>query len=470
MWVLHTHWQPPRKPADSGGFLFWAETSESSAPFYFDGEIPENRKPQEHPFGLEPGLIQDRIGIGTPLESAQANLVTLHMPSTRTGPLPSPELNHVWELDLETEPFLAPWRIDGLWLPASTAFSVLINLPQESEYGDFVLGQDAIYWQNACSVVLEVLSEQKILPIMVPINQTRDAFHARWQPVLDGKKDGPRTAKLVEAMPPVCRAELLHGDRIYPGSLPPARALLDSFLLTMCDALARAWGSGAEAIRLIPEDPPPFEAWVKSLFKADASIPISAVQATALHSSVRAWMRNLQAAGDNYFRVAFKLVSPQQQVASALEPEWQLQYFLQSRDNPDLLISAEQIWNTRTATLMVDGKRCELPQEKLLMGLGYTLRHFDEIYDSLQTRYPTEAHLDTHNAYRFLRETTPLLEEAGFGIITPEWWNQRGARLGVRLQLTPAEQKQASHLPVGQLNLNALVNIIAGSFQLGIRA
>ena len=263
MWVLHTHWQPPRKPSDSGGILFWAETSESPAPPYLEGPIPEKLKPQEHPFSLMPDIILDRIGQNTPLESAQVNLATLHMPSSRTGPLPSPELNHVWELDLESDIFLAPWHIDGLWLPASSAFSVLINLPAESEEGDFILGQDAIYWQNACSLVLEILSEQKILPIMVPISSNRDVFHGRWQPVLDGINDGPRMVKLVEAMPPVCRSKSLHGDRIYPGSLPPARALLDSFLNTMCDALARSWGSGSEAIRLIPENTTPFEAWVK---------------------------------------------------------------------------------------------------------------------------------------------------------------------------------------------------------------
>ena len=458
MWVLHTHWQPPRKPSDSGGILFWAETSESPSPAYMDGDIPENFRPKEHPYCLMPELIRDRIGIGTPLEFAQSNMVTLHMPSSRTGPIPSQALNHVWELDIETEAFLAPWRIDGLVLPANTAFSVLINLPEESEFNDFVLGQDAIYWQNVCSLVLEILSEQKILPIMVPITATRDVFHARWQPVLDGNNDGPRMAKLVSAMPPVCRSESLQGDRIYPGSLPPARALLDSFLLTMCDALARAWGSGSEAIRLIPEDPTPFEAWVKALFTPDASIRISAVQATALNSSVRAWMRNLEAAGDNYFRVAFQLVSPINQVDSPQQKSWLIRYLLQSRDDPKILINAEQIWNTRTATLMVEGHRCELPQEKLLMGLGYVLRHFEPIFESLQTRYPTEALLDTHEAYRFLRENGPLLEEAGFGIIAPEWWDQKGARLGVRLQLTPSQQRIGSKIPAGKLNLDSLVN------------
>jgi SNF2 family DNA or RNA helicase len=423
-----------------------------------EGEIPESPKPNEHPYALMPDLIQDRIGLGTPLESAKPNLITLHMPSTRTGPIPSPVLNHIWELDLETDPFLAPWRIDGLFLPASSAFSVLINLPQESPFSDFILGQDAIYWQNVCSLALEILSEQKMMPIMVPITPTKDAFHARWQPVLDGKDDGPRMAKLVESIPPICRAESLHGDRIYPGSLPPARALLDSFLNTMCDALARSWGSGSEAIRLIPENPTPFEAWVKALFSSDANIKISAVQATALYSSVRAWMRNLQAAGDNYFRVAFQLISPKEQVTSLDDPTWQIRYLLQSRDDPSLLISADQVWNTRTTTLVVDGKRCDMPQEKILMGLGYSARHFEPIAASLQNRYPTDVNINTREAYQFLRNTAVLLDEAGFGILSPEWWDTSGARLGVRLQLSPPTTGAQVRMKSGGLNINALVN------------
>lgn len=458
MWVIHAHWQPPRKPSDSGGILFWAETDESPAPPYLDGEISASPKPQEHPYVLQPELFLERIGQGTPLESASPNLITLHIPSTRTGPLPSPSLNHIWELDLETKPFLAPWRIDGLWLPAATAFSILINLPEENPYTDFILGQDAIYWQNVSGLVLEILSEQKLMPVMVPINANKDTFHARWQPVLDGKNDGPRIAKLVEAMPSICRAESLHGDRIYPGSLPPARALLDSFLNTICDALARSWGSSSEAIRLIPESHSPFEAWVKALFTPDATIKISSVQANALFSSVRSWIRNLQAAGDNYFRVAFKLIAPAEQVTSLEEPNWQIRYLLQSRDDPNLLISAEQIWNIRTTSIMVAGKRCDLPQEKLLMGLGYTSRLFEPISDNLRNRYPTDVSISTHEAYQFLRNTAPLLEEAGFGILAPEWWDTSGARLGVRLQLSPSSSGKQVRLKGGNLDLNALVN------------
>jgi len=108
--------------------------------------------------------IRQRIGSGTPLEDSKEYQVTLHLPATRSGPIPSPELIHSWDLDDETPPFLAPFTISGLWLAPSKAFSVLANLPVESPERGFVLGQDAQYWQIVCKFVLEILAQQKYYP------------------------------------------------------------------------------------------------------------------------------------------------------------------------------------------------------------------------------------------------------------------------------------------------------------------
>jgi SNF2 family DNA or RNA helicase len=66
--------------------------------------------------------------------------------------------------------------------------------------------------------------------------------------------------------------------------------------------------------------------------------------------------------------------------------------------------------------------------------------------------------LDTESAYIFLREAAPLLEQAGFGILTPPWWNQRGARLGVRVRLSPRTDQPVDIVRVSRLGLNTLVH------------
>ena len=40
MQVLHAHWKPPRSPTDTGGVLFWAETSEVMPPVWQRGRLP----------------------------------------------------------------------------------------------------------------------------------------------------------------------------------------------------------------------------------------------------------------------------------------------------------------------------------------------------------------------------------------------------------------------------------------------
>jgi len=66
--------------------------------------------------------------------------------------------------------------------------------------------------------------------------------------------------------------------------------------------------------------------------------------------------------------------------------------------------------------------------------------------------------LDTEKAYRFMHEAAPLLEQAGFGLLLPPWWNQPTARLGVRLRLKPKEEAPDLK-PVGRgsLSLQKLV-------------
>ena len=66
-------------------------------------------------------------------------------------------------------------------------------------------------------------------------------------------------------------------------------------------------------------------------------------------------------------------------------------------------------------------------------------RLFEPLRRSLQTETPTVAMLTTEEAYAFLRTAAPVLEESGFGVLVPPWWNKPGARLGVRLRMNAAK-------------------------------
>ncbi|NPV87161.1 MAG: DEAD/DEAH box helicase [Anaerolineae bacterium] len=279
----------------------------------------------------------------------------------------------------------------------------------------------------------------------------KTVFHARWLPVLDDPRDAQRLAQLEAAMPPICRAEY------KPKREPPApHALLSSFINGICDALVRSWARSAIPSLLIQDDDPA-NRWLAALFDDDPLVKAPPARLHALSISHRAWMRSLHAAGDANFCISFRLEAPHQQGDSTAS--WKLDYMLQARDDPSLIIPAETVWKTRSSALTHLNHRFKNPQEKLLAGLGYAARLFPPIATSLKEKHPTHLSLSTQEAYTFLREAAPLLQSAGFGLLVPPWWNKPGSQLGVRLRLTPTGDKQtADRVPKGDLSLRNLVN------------
>lgn len=449
MHVLHAHWHFPTAPSDEGGVLFWTETTEPVRPPQPKGR-PRKGTAQPHPFCAEPATVRGLLkNLALTVVSDRFNLITLLLPGAAAGPQPSPHLIHDWELD-EAGSELTPWLVNGLWLTPAEAFSILTGLPgQEDLPSSLALGSDVRYWQTVVNLVLETLAQQKLLPTLAVAdpNPKKKLYHARWLPILDGPHDESRLVRLVEAMPALCRAETPSAE-----AAPAPRRVLDTFLNTMIDALARQWGTPPP---LLGNDPN--RAWLASLFSADPQVTASAAQLDHLYQSYQIWLRNLHVAGGKTFRVAFRLEAPAQQ-SQPDEAAWQLHYLLQARDDPSLLIPAKQVWQTKGSVLKTLDRRFEQPQEKLLAGLGYAARHFEPLRQSLKQAKPTALPLTNSQAFNFLRESVPILEASGFGVLVPPWWNKPGTRLGVRLKLSSSSKAPAQESMSGLMNYGNLIN------------
>jgi SNF2 family DNA or RNA helicase len=104
-----------------------------------------------------------------------------------------------------------------------------------------------------------------------------------------------------------------------------------------------------------------------------------------------------------------------------------VEFALQSADDPSLMVSAADVWDGLGSGMAPGGD----PVEELLAGLGAAARLFAEMDDALREAAPALVELDTAGAFRFLKETGPLLAGAGFGVLLPDW--VRKARLGLKL-------------------------------------
>jgi SNF2 family DNA or RNA helicase len=431
MHILHAHYQPE----NPGGILFWAEISDASMPEQSRGRTTKKSKSRLHPFCADTATLKNIFNL-----DGSSKTFTLRLPTVHGAPLPSPQLIHNWDLDIQ-KPALDSFLIHGIWINAVDALPVLLTLASTTD-ASTPPAPDLRYWSMVSALVLETLAAHKLIPALVSVDDGK-TYQARWLPVLDAAKDAARLAQLEIAMPAVCRAAVTDNDMpLSPGML------LNNFLNDFCDSLARTWGKSSVPCFYIGADTPAAR-WVEALFRADPTVKASPAQLQSLTASYKAWMRNLHVAGDAAFRIAFRLQAP------ALQKEaWQLHYLIQAKDDPSLLIPADEVWKKTKGALTHLGHRFEQPQEKLLTGLGYAARLFPPITDSLKGKRPTELAVDTNGAYTFLRETAPLLEGAGFGVLVPPWWSKKGTHLGVKVKM---KSKQDAGIP-GIMTMENLVN------------
>jgi hypothetical protein len=406
---LHALWRPDPTDAASGRLLLWAEAA-ASTDARASVDAPKKPSRGDHPAAVDPALHD------ATLARAEAIDVRLWLPSTGDGPLPSvpPEGRRGGR---PSKPWLRHWRVPARALqPAAAVDWLLAARPDGSPAPT---GDDLRAFRAAARLVLAGLARQRFVP---GLSAGPDGASARWRlHLLDGDL-APMVAALANALPPACRAA---ADD--PWAAPTNRVLLEDFLHACADALVRIW-AGAE--RPGSEDATPAARWLAALFGHDPSVPGSAGQLQRLEQAHRHWWRGLAAAGDERTRLILRLEDPPDE-----DGPWLLRTQLQSRADPSLQVDAADAYLGNLGPLAA---RFPDAQALLLTGLGHARRVFPPLSGALAGTAPAPVALTTEQAFGFLRDVAPLLEEGGFGVLAPSWWSQPEARLGARLKVAPA--------------------------------
>jgi len=443
MQVLHAVW-------NKGKLYLWAESSALplSAPAH-RGRKPKKPKPRAHPFALAGDELREAIrGIceQTFLKSAKHfdqtflkfETKTFLLPSTKKSPQPSPWLIREDEEDYSADKAtgLAGWDIETLTFNPYLAFDFLLGLPEQPPHG-FAFGSSLRFWIEVAKFSLELIARQQFTP---SIKVGEQDFRAAWEAVI-AEEDSERMHTLAEVMPPSCRA--------FPEQLLSPSELVLSFVNRTVDAFIRKSLASTSLLPprrgRRPKVVPLLEQWLCALStstqKSTLTAPVEVL--STFYSEVQAWLTQLQpAAPDVPFRTCFRLGPPSESEENG--ENWDVHFFLQAKDDRSLLVPAEAVWKTRSSTLTFLERRFENPQEQLLADLGKASRAFPAIEQSLQTARPEGLEMNAEQAYSFLRESAPLLEQSGFAVLLPSWWEKPAARMGVKLKLKPASALDAS--------------------------
>jgi SNF2 family DNA or RNA helicase len=400
--VVHGGWVPGTD--QPGSLALWAEEPALPLASVSRGKL------RPHPFvvsaeALSATLTESSDDLRDALTKATAGSITLHLPGTTRGPLPSPETG--------IEPpargvRLTSWTVPVLLVPGDAALAALGALADPDPAGSWLAGSALRYLCVLAGHACDLAKRGRMLPQLVT---EAGVPAARWRPVLTGT-DAAAYRDFAAAMPPVVRAT---GESLA-GTL---RDALDALV----DAAARAvmperilHGHRAGPKAALPDR------WIAALTAADPALPAARPdEVRELGRALGDWMRAANEA-NGPIRVSFRLSEP--------EPgrdDWALEFALQSAEDPSVYLPAVDVW--------AGGRFPGLPprpDETLLAGLGRAVRLFPLLHAALRDPQPTGLELDTSEAHEFLRQAAPLLQAAGFGVQLPSW----SGRKGVGLKLT----------------------------------
>ncbi len=395
-----------------------------------------------HPFQLTLEMMRERLtGLSFSAAELPERNQIIWLPSLDHAPLPLHELRNAGVEVAEGEPVLAPWRVRGLMLDSGQALELLFKLAQRYD-----AGADLRTWRVAALLVAELVAGQQLLPALA---REGPRLRAVWKP-RPVPATATRIASLSRAMPALCRA-----IAESPTTAPAPRPLLDDFLAVAADALVRdlAAADPAIATRLATWRQAPITpggAWMAALVGSDSLLQLFGRTAEDLHLAWQEWVGPEQIAGDEIFRIAFRLDPPADPGAA-----WELSYLLQVVDDPTLLVPAAQIWRERGQHFSYLDRHFAQPQERLLRGLVFAARLVPAIEQSLRSKAPEHAELTLAQAFVFLKDAAPLLEQSGFGVILPSWWGDSGR---LKARACAKEVRSRSRTKRGALSFEGMVD------------
>lgn len=400
MLVLHGFWTAPDDGAP-GELCLWAEDSTRTV----KSPSQAARRARPHPFAAP----DDELAA---LYEGKPGAETLLLPSLLSSPLDSPSLFRAAPRPApRNEPSLLPWTVPVVRLSAPTALSTL----RESQL-DARRGASVTFLAEIADFAADLVDRGRVLPTVALGNYGALAL---WRPVLTGH-DVVVANSLIAAMPPVCRAHAPEGD---------PSMLVMSALASLSDAAAR---TALPAVDLLPprrgrrpKRLPTTEAWLVALTDPDGGFEADADEIAQLARQLEPWGQI--GAAQSTARATFRL-------AESDDGGWRVEFLLQSVTDPTLLIAAESIWDDDGALR----RWLDRPQELLLTELGRAARIYPDLTSGLRTARPEGMELDADGAYHFLASVAPRLDEAGFGVLLPSWWDRR-SKLGLKAAATPRD-------------------------------
>ena len=320
--------------------------------------------------------------------------------------------------------------VDSIILDLNEAINFLLTQKNFTKT-NYKISSSTKFWIQITEFVMKLISEQKYLPDVEVLSRDDNniEFIGCWKAIILGN-DKYELKFITQEMPLYCKTFnnlTLNSDELVFSYI---NKVIDVFIKNRIGVFLPPENllTNEDRITSIARD------WFKSLYTPEMK-PISVNKIDYEHFAgiIQSWLRTVQFnLQETPFRLCFKLKAPE---IDSTSQSWFLEYLLQAKNDPSLIIPAEEVWKYRASTLDFLEDRYENPQERLLNDLAHASEIYPNIEKSLNTAFPTGLNLDQSDAFRFIEYTLPALEENDFTVLLPSWWNNPQDKIGVKLSL-----------------------------------
>jgi SNF2 family DNA or RNA helicase len=427
-----------------------------------------------HPFACDvESLRQIAADTGLPVdERVKSSSIQLVLPWDRHAPAPSDRLavamgtdaDHADDLSLNTV------QVPTLAISPNEMLERLLDLEAASGLEHASVGHEFQYWCSAARFALELMEDQRIVPT---VQQERSgAVRAHWRPWLHDAAIAERAATLLAGMPPICRA-------VADAHAGDGWLVLESFLNACVDSFLRQVMLAENYVEAIDGRDPaadPHVAWLGGLLGSETEVKSLAVGDVSLVRGVRQWLAMLEDIGEGRpMHLLLRLDEPANTLFTRQEGEedkhaWRLSFQLITTEDPPTILDAETIWAQASGRGGAN-RGAEKTAELLLSELARVSRIWPKFEDALEDTAPTGLDLTTAEAYAFLRDIRPLLEESGVQCAVPDWWGSSSTRIGAKLFIEgdgPSPEMLASALAAGRKGGFGLHSVVNYSWQIAL--
>lgn len=114
---------------------------------------------------------------------------------------------------------------------------------------------------------------------------------------------------------------------------------------------------------------------------------------------------------------------------------WYLRFLLQSIKEPSMVLPVETVLSPAFEELQLLRGGTVSAREYLFRSLGQAVRLCPEISESFNQKKPLGVHLNTNEAYEFLAQKSPMLQNAGFSVQLPGWWTNQRQKLSLSINI-----------------------------------